>query len=289
MKHLYSLLFLCLVALSCSRCKEECDDPTNPDCPNYVAPDPCANSREVSAEFVIEERLHPIESWWVETDTTLRTKPVRFKAYIENATEYKWYIGSQVYSTPSVELWFEDIWAGSTIPITLVVRKTPDANCFPYDDGYDSLRKVFHISTSPIIVDPNDIYSPIIHEGLEGWYRVKREGGTDSIDIKVDFCYHEGNWTRINLENIDGNGTLCSCHPESPMERTVRRFSYREVRFGFGLEFQPSEGPTFCSSLGGVIRRHLGRPAEFEITSNLRSAPGAPLQVTTYKYSGRRL
>jgi hypothetical protein len=289
MKYLYSFLLLCLVALSCSRCKEECDDPTNPECPNYVAPDPCANSREVSAEFVIEERPNILEPYWVETDTTLNTRRIQFRAKIEDATEYKWYIGSQVYSSPKVELFFDNTWTGSSIPITLVVRKTPDINCFPYDDGYDSLKKVFFISTSPIALDPNNISSPVIHAGLGGGYRMKQEGATDSIDIKVDFCYHEGNWMRINLENIDGNGTVCSCDPQSLMERVVQRISYREVRFGFGLDWQPSEGPTFCSSLGGVIRRHLGRPAEFEITSNLRSAPGAPLQVTTFKYSGRRL
>ncbi len=72
MKNLFYLIFVIAAVLSCSRCKEECDDPTDPDCPNYVVPvDPCAGKTEVSAEFKIEMEIAFNGTTWYETDECL--------------------------------------------------------------------------------------------------------------------------------------------------------------------------------------------------------------------------
>jgi hypothetical protein len=289
MKYLDSLLLLCLVALSCSRCKEEvqpCNDPTNPQCPNYVAPDPCANSREVSAEFVIEERISaaPVVEW-IPTDTTLKNKNVQFRAILQDADEYKWYIGSELLYTPQVSRYFSEQWAGSNIPITLVVRKNPDTNCFPNDDGYDSLTKFFHVSQYLIEPEPGDDNRTIEHGGLQGTYRLKRADLPDSIDVTISFCFNDFGM-QIIFENLDGLGTVCQCDPlNEPPSPRVHKSSYRYAAFSIGT----SVGINWCTSLNGSIYKPMNGEVELDILSRTWPFVQGPITEITYQYRGRKI
>jgi hypothetical protein len=287
MKYLYSFLLLCLVALSCSRCKEECDDPTNPECPNYVAPtpeDPCEGALEVTADFIIEERISAASPQeWIPTDTTFKGKTVRFRSTLENADEYKWYVGNEILYGQAVSRFFDDVWAGSNIPITLVVQKTPNNVCFPNDDGRDSITKVFHVSQYPIIPGPNAADRTIEHGGLQGTYRLKRQDLPDSIDVNISFC---DNWfgPYIIFENLDGQGTVCHCdtinNPPGPL---IYKWGYRYAAF------ESAASVEFCRSVSGSFYKPMNGLAEVEIVSRTAPFSGGPVSEAYYSYKGRKI
>ncbi len=131
-----------------------CTDPTDSNCPNY---DPCFGLGEVSADFFIYEAIDtgqgeftspeaydirkiywPIE--YYDTDQVL-TFGAYFEAKIEDADRYEWHIGSEIITSRS--FYRQDFPLGASIPVTLIVEKKPNLNCFPYDDGRDTLTRVF--------------------------------------------------------------------------------------------------------------------------------------------------
>jgi len=111
------------------------------------AEDPCDCASEVSADFdILERHIQLAQSEFIVTDHVLGggSKQVRFRA-IEKDAEYKWFIGLDVEVEKETFKNFGSQWIGSTIPITLVVKKEPNLICFPDDDGYDSITKTFNI------------------------------------------------------------------------------------------------------------------------------------------------
>ena len=293
MNKLVYFFLMTLLVLSCSRCKEEdCTDSTNPDCPNYVAPvDPCAGKTEVSADFIIEERISAIGAGeFIPTDTTLKERHIRFRAITQGATEYKWYVGSEIITnTQSVTRFFPEQWAGSNIPITLVVRKIPDNACFPNDDGYDSITKVFHISQ--YLIEPNplgDEDRTVQNGGLQGTYRLIQEGMQDSIDVGVSFCNNYLG-TTILFENLDGQGTICNCDLiNNPGGAHIDKWSYRYAEFG-GPVGGPQVNTEFCLSLWGVLYQKRWSDVELNVTSEIWEYEGGPRTQTHYNYKGRKL
>jgi len=135
--------FLLLVVLSCTRCKEECDDPTNPDCPNYV--DPCAGHSEVTAIIEIAEQAAPFfySQIFEATDIVIDGKNVRFRCPVENA-QYTWILGTETIHDQEFMRYFSG-YAGQNISVTLIVQKEPDLACFPNDDGIDTLTTSFYV------------------------------------------------------------------------------------------------------------------------------------------------
>ena len=291
MNKLIYFFLMTLLVLSCSRCKEEdCTDSTNPDCPNYVAPvDPCAGKTEVSADFVIEERISAIGAGeFIPTDTTLKERHIRFRAITQGAYEYKWYVGSEIITdVQSVTRFFPEQWAGSNIPITLVVRKIPDNACFPNDDGYDSITKVFHISQ--YLIEPNplgDEDRTVQNGGLQGTYRLIQDGMQDSIDVSVSFC---DNYLGVLIlfENLDGQGTICSCDLiNNPGGTHISKWSYRYAEFGLTGGQISTE---FCESLSGFIHKKVNGEVVMNVTSRIWDYVNGPVTNTQYAYTGRKL
>jgi hypothetical protein len=285
MQNLNTILFSLFIAFSITSCKEkECTDSTNPDCPNYVAPvDPCAGKTEVSADFIIEERISAIGAGkFIPTDTTLKERHIRFRAITQGATEYKWYVGSEIITdVQSVTRFFPEQWAGSNIPITLVVRKIPD--------GYDSITKVFHISQ--YLIEPNplgDEDRTVQNGGLQGTYRLIQDGMQDSIDVGVSFC-NNYNGIAINFENLDGQGTICSCDlVGDPGGTYIYEWSYRYAEFG-NSGGGPQVNTEFCSSLWGVLHQKQWNNVELNVTSQIWEYEYGPRTQTHFHYKGRKL
>ena len=247
------------------------------------AEDPCKCASEVSADFVIEERAtHIPQEIWVETDTTLHNKRVRFRALEEDA-EYTWYIGLDVETDQAPWKYFSDQWIGQDIPITLVVKKEPNNTCFPDDDGYDSITKTFHVSQYPIIPVINDEDRTIHHAGINGTYRMIGEGMNDSIDIEV---YMEDLIVRtVHIKNLDGKGTYCDASTmEDNIWRGVLHWAYREVKFGDILARD-----TFCKTLYGTIRNRIDGVAEMDFEIKITDSPLNPPVTTYIHYLGRKL
>src|SRR5690554_4902010 len=124
MKTLFKILILTVfTALFFWACKKEQPEILN-------AEDPCECANEVSADFKIEESSGTVLQYLTETDTVFKNKRVYFTAQEDDAT-YTWYIGIEEFTDQSVFRYFDDTWAGTNIPITLVVEKEPNAACFP--------------------------------------------------------------------------------------------------------------------------------------------------------------
>jgi len=146
------LFFAVLVGLltAIASCREkECWDRANPDCANYELPiDPCASQKPINAEFAIEQNIqiffdiflwptdgviyHPV---WPNSNSSA----LRLRALEDSATSYKWIIGADTTITKTRNLWFPPGFEGQNIPIKLIVEGNPRLQCFPNDNGMDTV------------------------------------------------------------------------------------------------------------------------------------------------------
>lgn len=150
-KLIQHLLLMGAVLLLVQCCKPDdeptppCDDPANPDCPNY---DPCIMESPVTAEFKIYDDVFsggPNADKWFEDDKIYRGR-IKFAA-VEDSAHYTWYLGAEtIMGTDFKEVIKNtgDLPPG-TYTAALVVDKEPNAFCFPDDDGRDSIFKTFDI------------------------------------------------------------------------------------------------------------------------------------------------
>ena len=135
-----------LLIISCSRCKEKCTDATNPDCPNYVplvVVDPCAGALTTSADFIMYQSLTP----GLASDTLIQfyhycftNKTITLKASQDSAN-YHWIIGADDYFTQEVTFEIGSQFENADIPLKLVVTRNPDVDCYPNDNGVDTVTK----------------------------------------------------------------------------------------------------------------------------------------------------
>lgn len=189
----FSILFafglLCL-AVSCKKVQPQ---------PNNGLEN-CSCAHEVSADFTIEEIASVVnDQYLTETDLIFGNKNVRFNAK-ENNAQYTWYIGSEVLTTQEVKRYFANSLVGQTIPISLVVKKSPNLICFPNDDGYDSITKYFTVAQFNLNTNYDTTF-------LEGLYRVKSPLLADSVDIVIDYKEYAGGMNKcFDIYNYNGLG-----------------------------------------------------------------------------------
>ena len=235
--------------------------------------DPCDCFDEVSADFDIEELATPVEDLWIPTDTTFHTKQVRFSAK-EDGAVYKWYIGSEQFTTQKASRYFGNQWAGFDIPITLVVKKEPNNKCFPNDDGYDSITKVFHVSQYPIDYGDN---AELDFGPIEGTYRVKNKNGlSDSIDITIN-ARKNGSSRIVDLYNFDGEGTICNQNQNLKIDYVGYRI----------LKFRYSGVIDYCNGTSGKIESRLNNTALLEFKT--RYLVNGTVEEKNWYYEGRKL
>jgi len=144
------LIFTLFTLNGCKSCKEECDDPTNPDCPNYVEPiDPCAGTHPVSANFTISQYAGPGNNdLYIETQYHVRANSlIKLWAEEENAS-YKWIIGADTIYAREYSFQFPTDFYDQIIPLKLIVHKQPNTNCWPNDNGRDTLIRNVHVQPS---------------------------------------------------------------------------------------------------------------------------------------------
>ncbi len=146
-RFLYFLLCVVLIT-GCNRCKEECDDPTNPECPNYYPPvDACAGTLPVSANFRISQYAGPgNDGLYIETHYHVKAnRLIRLEAEQEDAFTYKWIIGADTIYEQEYTFQFSSDFYDEIIPLKPIVFKQPDNICWPEDDGLDTLTRYVHI------------------------------------------------------------------------------------------------------------------------------------------------
>ena len=190
---------------------------------------PCDCASEVSAEFTMEEFMSVFSDKLSETDTMYRGDNLLFTA-LDSSAEYIWYIGAEIITERTFTRNFGASLIGQTLPMHLVVKKTPNTICFPNDDGYDSITKYI------TVVDPGNQYVDTTYR-IEGVYRMKDSTMADSVDIILDmdnsYVYPVTgvNWGPVfAFKNVDGQGLEIPFREEG---NTFRQVWFEQNGLGF--------------------------------------------------------
>jgi hypothetical protein len=142
---------LALLAFFTTCCKDDCLDPTNPDCDNY---DPCYGKTLPSAKFIMEEggmrewqNGQQVEIFY--PDSVFQGFGIRFRSELTDLDKYQhtWYVGSEVFENVATPPYrnFGSVPRPQNITISHVIEYTPDLQCFPDDDGKDSVAQTFRL------------------------------------------------------------------------------------------------------------------------------------------------
>ena len=130
-----SILLLILLFGGCQKCKKE------------VKPDPCANTKRVTADFMISEIIPYTDPYWLPNDTdTSGTLYTKFTALADDC-EYEWTLGNEIITTKSFSR--RDFPIGVPIEITLKVKRPKDKitsqylECFPGDKAMGEKTRTF--------------------------------------------------------------------------------------------------------------------------------------------------
>ena len=226
MKKLFLFLIPLTVIMLCNSCKEECDDATNPECPNYVEPvvvDPCAGSHEVSAEFTIEQKVgtSPANAYFIETtgascrlSSDAGTSDIRLYGR-QDGLNYKWIIGADTIYEREYIFRFSNEFAGGIYPIKLIVSGEIDSLCFPNDNGMDTVIKYLPV------VDFMD--NPIL-----GTYKIAWDSAPqDSFDVKISSHIQQIVYYDVFAHNFSNLGSIeDSCY----MDVTALTYKYLGVK-----------------------------------------------------------
>ncbi|MDN5213274.1 hypothetical protein QQ020_14490 [Fulvivirgaceae bacterium BMA12] len=144
--------------------------------------DPCIDENPVSASFTIYEtfQLGLPEKWEAYDTDTVNTKYVLFTALEEDAS-YEWILGAEVISDQSFIR--HSFPRGTSIEVELRVNKQPNADCFPEDDGFDTLKRTFYV-TETLFCDALLNGSYVGHD---------LEDENSERTIAIDVCYEYPN------------------------------------------------------------------------------------------------
>ncbi|MDB0037897.1 hypothetical protein N9F08_00890 [bacterium] len=231
----------------------------------------CNCAHEVSAEFLMEEMSSfTTSAKYTNTDSIFSSKNVRFYGLEENA-EYTWYIGTEIVTSREVIRYFNDGLVGQTLPIALVVKKTPNNICFPNDDGYDSIVKQLSVAQLPT-------YTLLDTTFLEGTYRMKSPLHIDSVDIIIDYRnYSNGLDKRIDIYNYDGIGSNC-------LNRIPRGGTNFRQFWTFG-----DNSVTQSDYLQGTVHHLLDGGVEMNLTTGGYVSGTYVTELNHFEYRGRKI
>lgn len=164
---IYAIVILFVVLLSA--CKEEPNDPIEPI-------DPCKNAKPVTANFDIFEESYWSKGFLIYTDTIIAGNIAHFKAS-EKYDSYTWQVGTDTskYHTMEFTLKFDKPY--KNVPVKLIVRKKPNLDCYPDDDGIDTLIKYINVVS---VVD-----IPIYGD----YYGCEQDNPQDSYTINIGRKY----------------------------------------------------------------------------------------------------
>jgi hypothetical protein len=157
--------------LSLSACKEkDCDDPQNPECENY---DPCFG-RTLDNEILISLNFSPTPKWF-QPDIRFWRTLIHFRPSKKIAgAKYTWYLGTEVIEDYEFT---RDFAVTKTtkeqgIPVKLIIERPKQLDCFPDDDGIDTLeRKIYFMEN-------------YCESMMVGKYKVKFDNLKDSVIIQ---------------------------------------------------------------------------------------------------------
>ncbi len=161
------ILVISLISLFFYNCKKE----EEPIC------DPCLNESEVKADFgMMNGTSLTLRFVGFYPDVAFAREFITFKATPEDPeATYTWYLGTEVINGASFQRDFSPtkLTGENNIPVSMVIRKPPNKECFPNDDGYDSITKTIRLV---------DDYCDYL---TNGDFKVLFKGATDSSMVRV--------------------------------------------------------------------------------------------------------
>jgi hypothetical protein len=215
---------LALLALFTTCCKDDCMDPTNPNCENY---DPCYGKTQPSAKFIMEESNPVLANqgiWYA--DSTFYGAMLRFRSeYNESGYKHTWYVGAEVFNaatTPNRN--FLNQPRPQDITVSHVLEYTPDLQCFPDDDGKDSVAQTFRLIAS-------------FNTGFQtyGTFRGVLDGEVDSFDVQILSIDANGQLANINTYEQDW---FINFHNRGDTLTTLGDFNYPLFLSGYFYNHQ---------------------------------------------------
>jgi hypothetical protein len=200
------LLWIALLGLlAWSGCKKPCEDPTDPDCVNYCFDptdpncdgyDPCTAETPVSAEFRIIENgsWPPLELYDTMYFDTFYTGDLITEAIHQHPDwKYQWKIGSGDYEGVSTALNYGSAGYGEAISMTLMVEGPPNTDCFPDDDGRDTVTRVVYQGSG----------NPSTDHLTLGMYHGYLNGNPKDTTTLGFFYYYDDNSGRLLMDMVN--------------------------------------------------------------------------------------
>lgn len=165
-----------------------------------ILSDPCLGETEVTADFKIYEANGGDvlgEGLKVESDTVMTLNRIVLVAELENAISYTWSVNGNIYTGKKITYTANDTSTVDTI--TLIVVKTP-SNCFPNDDGIDTLTK--YVVNVPWEQWPfeGEYLGNLLHETVQDTFRI-------NIDV-IPSTTTPGTWDNLYITGLDANGCV---------------------------------------------------------------------------------
>lgn len=179
-------------------------DPTNKDCPNF---DPCLLRDSITADFSIKGQFSILSPWneiYFE-DSLFIGRQLKFEATHQNATNYKWYLGTEIVEGPSDSIVYRNISYPVDLPpgryyAALVVEYDVDEECFPHSTAKDSVYKDFYK------ISDRDV---LIASKFRG---VFENEGEDSVTIEIamikDFTGPSSDYELIAINLLGNNDSI---------------------------------------------------------------------------------
>ncbi len=148
-KLIQHLLLMGAVLLLAQCCKPDdeptppCDDPSNPECPNY---DPCYNVEEPTAKILMRTKyLRPDFGWqWSSYDSVFGYEVYFSSPYSGSDIEHTWYLGSEVIHAETFSR-THAIERPQFITVSHVITYPLDSLCFAFSAGRDSTSATYYI------------------------------------------------------------------------------------------------------------------------------------------------
>lgn len=178
----FDFLFL-LPLLFLLSCGDE-DKPQEP-------PDPCEDVVPFTASFTIYEQLWVWDSLF-STQGAITYNNTYFAAD-DKYWSYKWKIGDdqRVFTDSCIVFRFKQPW--SNLKVTLIATGPPNRECFPDDDGIDTVTKSFSV------VENYD--SPMIGDYFG--YNIEFPNDTFTVNIGYIKMINQHNWIEFYINNIN--------------------------------------------------------------------------------------
>ncbi len=197
------LILALTVLLGTFSCKNNCDDPGDPDCKNY---DPCYGVSETNADFKMEVAIYGrgASPEWFELDQLFDGgRTVRFTPK-HDLDSVIWLIGTERLTNNVIVR--SNFPRDRTITVTLIGKRKPNNRCFPLDDGIDTFSRSFYVHPEAgfLGLNPDDTLragkSPIL-----GTYRgTLTSNPSKEINIQVRSYWKKDGGIYYRFSHIEG-------------------------------------------------------------------------------------